>query len=169
MQSRHVRAVAVFGIAVFALTGARGSGGGGCSGGSSSSSSSSSSSGGSDSGSSSTTGGSSTTTGTGGSSGSRGAARDLKIETCAYDSGLVARVRATNSSSTSTYSYEFDVEFTDTNGQLIDTVEDNVITAVPAGSSATFDVKVPQSTLDAGGHTVGGGTCKLADPERTAA
>ncbi|WP_216591500.1 FxLYD domain-containing protein [Streptomyces brasiliscabiei] len=169
MQSRHVRAVAVFGIAVFALTGARGSGGGGCSGGSSSSSSSSSSSGGSDSGSSSTTGGSSTTTGTGGSSGSRGAARDLKIETCAYDSGLVARVRATNSSSTSIYSYEFDVEFTDTNGQLIDTVEDNVITAVPAGSSATFDVKVPQSTLDAGGHTVGGGTCKLADLERTAA
>ncbi|MET9511141.1 hypothetical protein ABZX62_22205 [Streptomyces flavidovirens] len=54
MKLRHVRAVAVFGIAVFALTGARGSSGGGCdnssSGGSSfggSSSSSSSSSGGS--------------------------------------------------------------------------------------------------------------------------
>ncbi|MFE9398537.1 hypothetical protein [Streptomyces flavidovirens] len=59
MKLRHVRAVAVFGIAVFALTGARGSSGGGCDnnssgssggssfGGSSSSSSSSSSSGGS--------------------------------------------------------------------------------------------------------------------------
>ncbi|GGX81403.1 hypothetical protein [Streptomyces hiroshimensis] len=46
MKLRHVRAAAVFGIAVVALTGARGHHGGGCSGGSSSHHSSSSTSGG---------------------------------------------------------------------------------------------------------------------------
>lgn len=68
MKLRHVRAVAVFGIAVVALTGARGSHGGSCSGGSSGSSggssSSSSSSGGSDS--------SSSTSSSGGDSSSSG-------------------------------------------------------------------------------------------------
>ncbi|MBE4738314.1 MULTISPECIES: hypothetical protein [Streptomyces] len=167
MKSRHVRAVAVFGIVVFALTGARGSGGGGCSGGSSSSSSSSSggsSSGGSDSGSTSTSGGS-TTVGTGGSSSSqRGAARDLKIETCTYDNGLVSRVRATNSSSTSTYSYEFDLEFTDASGTVLHTAEDNSIPSVPPGESATVDVKAPAGTVDDGAS---GGSCKLTDLERS--
>ncbi|MFF6781286.1 hypothetical protein [Streptomyces sp. NPDC012510] len=163
MQSRHVRAVAVFGIAVIALTGARGSGGAGCSGGSSSSSSSSSSSGGSDGGSSTSTGGS-TTTGTGGSSASKGAARDLKIETCTYDNGLVARVRATNSSSTSTYTYKFDVEFTDSNGKVLHTAEDGGIASVPAGSSDTLDVTAPQSAV--GDAEFSGGSCKLTDLSR---
>ncbi|MFF7391712.1 hypothetical protein ACFZAE_25120 [Streptomyces scabiei] len=165
MKSRHVRAVAVFGITVLALTGARGSGGGGCSGGSSSSSSSSSSSGGSDSGSSSTSGGS-TTVGTGGSSSSqRGAARDLKIETCTYDNGLVSRVRATNTSTTTDYSYEFDLEFTDASGTVLHTAEDNRISSVPAGESVTIDVKAPAGTVDDGGAS--GGSCKLADLERS--
>lgn len=129
MQSRHVRAVAVFGIAVFALTGARGSSSAGCSGGSSSSSSSSSS-GGSDGGGTTTTGGS-TTTGTGGTSVSKGAARDLKIETCEYDSGLAARVRATNSSSVTTYTYKFEVQFTDADGKRVATTEGGAIRSVP--------------------------------------
>lgn len=168
MKSRHVRAVAVFGIVVFALTGARGSGGGSCSGGSSSSSSSSggsSSTGGSDSSSSSTSGGS-TTVGTGGSSSSqRGAARDLKIETCTYDNGLVSRVRATNTSSSSTYSYEFDLDFTDASGSVLYTAEDNSIPSVPPGESATVEVKAPAGTVDDGGAS--GGGCKLADLERS--
>lgn len=165
MRSRHVRAVAVFGIAVIALTGARGSGGGGCFGGSSSSSSSSSSSGGSDGGSSTTTGGS-TTTGTGGSSASKGAARDLKIETCTYDNGPVARVRATNSSAAGTYTYKFDVEFTDTNGKVLHTAEDGGIVAVPAGSSDTLDVTAPRSAVSDGDFS--GGSCKLTDVSRHA-
>ncbi|MDC2946902.1 hypothetical protein [Streptomyces heilongjiangensis] len=167
MKSRHVRAIAVFGIAVIALTGARGSHGGGCSGGSSSSSSSSSSggSGGSDSSSSTSSGGSSTV-GTGGSSSSkRGAARDLKIETCTYDNGLVSRVRATNSSSTATYSYEFDLEFTDASGTVLHTAEDNSIPSVPPGESATVDVKAPAGAVKDGGAS--GGSCKLAGVERS--
>ncbi|MGW0842650.1 hypothetical protein ACWD26_21295 [Streptomyces sp. NPDC002787] len=167
MQSRHVRAVAVFGIAVFALTGARGSGGGGCSGGSSSSSSSSSSSGGSDSSSTTTTGGS-TTTGTGGSSSSKGAARDLKIETCEYDNGLVARVRATNSSSTSTYTYKFEVEFTDADGKHVATTDGGVIRSVPAGSSDVLTVKVVEGSVDDTAFAGSGGTCKLTKLSRTA-
>jgi hypothetical protein len=185
LQSRHVRAIAVFGIAVIALTGARGSHGGGCSSSSSSSSSASSSGGGttgdvgkddyssgSDGGTTTTTGGTGTSGTTGSSSGSssskRAAARDLKIETCTYDNGLVARVRATNSSSITTYSYKFDVEFTDGNGKLIPTAEDAGILSVPADSSDTLDVKVPQSAMAGGDFTVSGGSCKLTDPERYA-
>jgi hypothetical protein len=167
VQSRHVRAIAVFGIAVFALTGARGSGGAGCSGGSSSSSSSSSSGGGSDSGGTSTTGGS-TTTGTGGSSSSKGAARDLKIETCEYDNGLAARVRATNSSATSTYTYKFEVKFTDADGKHVATTEGGAIRSVPAGESDVLNVKVIDGSVDDSAFAAGGGTCKLTNLSRTA-
>ncbi|MFD0267495.1 hypothetical protein ACFVGY_12985 [Streptomyces sp. NPDC127106] len=110
MKLRHVRAVAVFGIAVFALTGARGSHGASCGGGHSSSSSSSSSSSGSTSGGSSTTGGSNdtdvtVTTGgtTGGTSVPNGssrdkAERDIKIDGCKLEGkNLVARLTVTNS------------------------------------------------------------------------
>lgn len=180
MQSRHVRAIAVFGIAVFALTGARGSSGGGCSGGSSSSSSSSSSGGsdsgdvgkddsgsGSDGGTTTTTGGS-TTSGTGGSSSSKGAKRDLKIESCAYDNGLVARVRATNSSSVTTYTYKFEVEFTDADGKRVATTEGGAIRSVPAGSSDVLNVKVIEGSVDDSAFAARGGTCKLTGLSRTA-
>ncbi|MFB7171535.1 hypothetical protein ACFCYM_12025 [Streptomyces sp. NPDC056254] len=119
MKFRHVRAIAVFGVAVVALTGARGSHGASCGGGSSSSSSSSSSGGsssgstssGSDSSSGSTTSGSDSTSGTSSSSGgttttggtSRDKAqRDIKIDSCKLDSAgknLVARLTVTNSGS----------------------------------------------------------------------
>ncbi|MFD5877782.1 hypothetical protein [Streptomyces yangpuensis] len=113
MKFRHVRAIAVFGIAIVALTGARGSHGASCGG---SSHSSSSSSGGSSSGG--TSGGSSgsdSTSGTGGTSSSSGgtttttggtsrdkAERDIKIDSCKLDSSgknLVARLTVTNSGS----------------------------------------------------------------------
>lgn len=167
MKSRHVRAVAVFGIAVFALTGARGSSGGGCSGGSSSSSSSGSSGGG-DSGGTTTTGGS-TTTGTGGTSGSKGAARDLKIETCEYDNGMAARVRATNSSSGTTYTYTFEVEFTDADGESVATTEGGAIRSVPPGSSDVLAIKVIKGSVDDTAFAERGGTCRLTGVEREAA
>ncbi|MEV4196254.1 hypothetical protein [Streptomyces toxytricini] len=112
MKLRHARAVAVFGIVVFALTGARGSHGGSCGGGSSSSSSSSS--GGSSSGGSSSSG---TTSGSDGSDSSSTsssgsvsggaksgdkAERDIRINECKMDASgkkLVARITVTNSGS----------------------------------------------------------------------
>ncbi|MFF5970091.1 hypothetical protein ACFY7C_01050 [Streptomyces sp. NPDC012769] len=118
MKLRHVRAVAVFGIALVALTGARGSSGGSCGGGNGSSNSSSSSSGsdsnssssGSDSNSSSS--GGVTTGGVGGSSKDR-AQRDVRIDDCALSAdrkNLVAKVTVTNSDS-SAYLYDVTLQF----------------------------------------------------------
>ncbi|MFD8883146.1 hypothetical protein ACFV0H_11530 [Streptomyces erythrochromogenes] len=121
MKFRHVRAIAVFGIAVVALTGARGSHGASCGGSSHSSSSSSggSSSGGSSSGgtsgSDSTSGTSSTSGGTsttGGSSRDK-AERDIKIDSCKLDGtgkNLVARLTVTNSGSVD-YTYNVTMKF----------------------------------------------------------
>ncbi|MFB6613092.1 hypothetical protein ACFCV9_02510 [Streptomyces sp. NPDC056367] len=114
MKLRHVRAVAVFGIAIVALTGARGSHGGSC-GGSHGSSHSSSSSGGStggshDSNSSSTSGGTSVT---GGSSSSNKAERDIRIDACKLDAtgkNLVAKLTVTNSGSLD-YTYNITMKF----------------------------------------------------------
>ncbi|MCX5583812.1 hypothetical protein [Streptomyces erythrochromogenes] len=116
MKFRHVRAIAVFGIAVVALTGARGSHGASCGGSSHSSSSSSggSSSGGtsgsdSTSGTSSSSGGTSTT---GGSSRDK-AERDIKIDSCKLDGtgkNLVARLTVTNSGSVD-YTYNVTMKF----------------------------------------------------------
>ncbi|MFJ1567396.1 hypothetical protein ACIOG8_24815 [Streptomyces erythrochromogenes] len=120
MKFRHVRAIAVFGIAIVALTGARGSHGGSCGGSShsGSSSSGSSSSGGTSSGTSgsdSTSGTSSSsggTTTTGGSSRDK-AERDIKIDSCKLDSSgknLVARLTVTNSGSVD-YTYNVTMKF----------------------------------------------------------
>ncbi|MEV3990466.1 hypothetical protein AB0J57_16320 [Streptomyces sp. NPDC049837] len=114
MKLRHVRAIAVFGVALVALTGARGSGGG-CSSNSGSSSHSS------DSGSS-TTGGShdndSSSSSSGGvsvpgGSGSDKAARDIKIDDCRMDDAgknLVARLTVTNSGALD-YTYNITMKF----------------------------------------------------------
>ncbi|MEU6313222.1 hypothetical protein [Streptomyces sp. NPDC047014] len=110
MKLRHVRAVAVFGIAVIALTGARGSHGGSCGGGSSHSSGSgsngSSTTGGSTTGGShdndSTSGSSSGGTTASGVSGKDKAERDIRIDACKMDASgknLVARITVTNSGS----------------------------------------------------------------------
>ncbi|MFJ9940062.1 hypothetical protein [Streptomyces erythrochromogenes] len=120
MKFRHVRAIAVFGIAIVALTGARGSHGGSCGG---SSHSSSSSSGGSTSGgTSSGTSGSDSTSGTSSSSGGTTttggtgrdkAERDIKIDSCKLDSAgknLVARLTVTNTGSVD-YTYNVTMKF----------------------------------------------------------
>ncbi|MEV7170217.1 hypothetical protein AB0O18_11030 [Streptomyces sp. NPDC093224] len=113
MKLRHVRAVAVFGIAVVALTGARGSHGGSCGGGSSHSSGSGSSgssttSGGTTGGShdndttSSSSGSSSGGTTVSGASGKDKAERDIRIDACKLDAtgkNLVAKLTVTNSGS----------------------------------------------------------------------
>ncbi|WP_436991188.1 hypothetical protein [Streptomyces sp. enrichment culture] len=156
---RHVRAVAVFGVVMIALTGARGSGGGSCGGSSSSGSSSSSGTGGSDtdsngSGSSGTgtsgsdSGGSSS--GGGGSvpggSGSNSAMRDIRIDTCKYDAAtrkLVARLTVTNDGSLD-YTYDATVQFKGATGsstpQAMAFLDD---LAVPANGTKTTDVTAP--------------------------
>ncbi|MER7824838.1 MULTISPECIES: hypothetical protein [unclassified Streptomyces] len=122
MKLRHVRAVAVFGIAIFALTGARGSHGGSCGGSShssgSGSSGSSSSTGGSQ-GSDSTSGSTGSTTGSStgspsvtGGSGNK-AERDIKIDACKMDASgknLVAKITVTNSGSVD-YTYNISMKF----------------------------------------------------------
>ncbi|WP_405798042.1 hypothetical protein [Streptomyces sp. NBC_01506] len=167
MKIRHVRAIAVFGIAVFALTGARGSGGGGCS-----SSSGSSSSGGSHSDSdydddydSDSTSGSTTTGGsvTGGSSADAG--RDLTIDSCDYDTarGFVAEITATNSGSVD-YSYSFTVDFTDSAGATVG----NTVGSIPdvvAGGTETVEVTAVDLSDDEGAS---GGQCKVDNVVRLA-
>ncbi|MER6251579.1 hypothetical protein ABT224_09415 [Streptomyces sp. NPDC001584] len=119
MKLRHVRAVAVFGIAIFALTGARGSHGGSCGGSShssgSGSSGSSSSTGGTTGGSDSTSGstGSSSGSSVTGGSGNNKAERDIKIDECKLDASgknLVAKITVTNSGSID-YTYNITMQF----------------------------------------------------------
>ncbi|MGW7440005.1 hypothetical protein [Streptomyces sp. NPDC054849] len=121
MKLRHVRAIAVFGIAIVALTGARGSSGGSCGGSSSSGSSSSSSSGGTTGGGSNSDGSDTTssssssggTSVTGGSSSSNKAERDIRIDSCRLDGSgknLVARLTVTNNGSLD-YTYNITMKF----------------------------------------------------------
>lgn len=164
MKLRHVRQVAVVVGVVVALTGARHSSGGGCFGGSSNSSGSSSSS----------TGGSSShhdddddddsgsVSGGGGveSSSLGEATQDLRIEECAVEGQtLTADVRATNSSTSETYSYMFQVAFKDAAG-----------TTVATGSSGIFSVAAgaTDSAVVTASTTVTDGTCELVDPQRVA-
>ncbi|WP_424891298.1 hypothetical protein [Streptomyces sp. XH2] len=189
MKLRHVRAAAVFGIAVVALTGARGHHGGGCSSGSSSHHSSSSTSGGTTTtggttgsttgGSTSTdgglttggttTGGSSTSgltsggTTTGGSSGS--ASRDLKIVSCDYSDarGITAKISVTNPSLTDNYTYTFSVKFTDSTGMVIGT-RNRTIPFVGPGKTDTQDVS--QVYVPKAGTSVSG-KCEVNNVTRT--
>jgi len=164
VKLRHVRAVAVCVGVVVALTGARHSSGGGCDSSSNSSSSSSSSGG--------TSGGSThydddddydAGSSSGGGVESEGPSAedttDVKIEKCEYEAakGLVARVRATNSSTTTTYSYTFTVTFKDSAGTVADTVTAGILT-VDAGATDTIDVAARQS--------VEGGSCEVGDAMR---
>ncbi|MEV6734360.1 MULTISPECIES: hypothetical protein [unclassified Streptomyces] len=149
MKLRHVRAIAVFGVAVVALTGARGSHGASCGGSHGSSSSHSSSSGGSSSGTTgSTTGGSGsgsdssgTSSGnssvTGGSSSANKAERDIKIDKCRLDESgknLVARLTVTNSGSLS-YTYNITMKFE----------------GAPGSSALAATARVTNLTVKAGG------------------
>lgn len=179
MKLRHVRAVAVFGIAVFALTGARGSSGGSCSSGSSSSSSSSSSTGGSSYGDDTTSGGSTTTTGgttgstssgtttTGSVSGTGSnnkAIRDVRIDSCEYDPsrGIVAAISATNSSTSENYTYTFTVSFTDPSGTSIGERNPTIPMVLP-GRTDKLDVATPYTPQDG---ATSGGKCTLSKVQR---
>ncbi|MEV4685491.1 hypothetical protein [Streptomyces kurssanovii] len=138
MKIRHVRAIAVFGIALVALTGARGSGGGGCD-----NSSSSSSGGGShrddDSGS---TGGVSVP---GGSSADK-AARDITIDECKYDDAtkaLTAKITINNSDSLD-YDYDVTMKFTGgVGGTAVPATASESAIAVAAGASETTVLSTP--------------------------
>ncbi|MFI6005439.1 hypothetical protein ACIA98_34440 [Streptomyces sp. NPDC051366] len=146
MKLRHVRAIAVFGVAVVALTGARGSHGASCGGSHGSSSSHSSSSGGSSSGTTgSTTGGSDSSSGTssgnssvtGGTSSANKAERDIKIDKCRLDESgknLVARLTVTNSGSLS-YTYNITMKFE----------------GAPGSSALAATARVTNLTVKAGG------------------
>ncbi|MFE5890567.1 hypothetical protein ACFQ6E_16730 [Streptomyces sp. NPDC056462] len=170
MKLRHVRAVAVCVGVVVALTGARHSSGGGCDSNSNSSSSSSSSGG--------TSGGSthyddddddySSTGGSGAdATATAEATQDVKIQSCVFDEsrGIVARVEATNSSSVTTYTYEFGVTFKDPSGGSVRTSA-STIPYVSPGSTDTLDVAAAY-VPDAGAGT-SGVTCELGDVTRTA-
>ncbi|MFE4309060.1 hypothetical protein ACFRR6_23780 [Streptomyces sp. NPDC056891] len=139
MKKRHVRAIAVFGIAVVALTGARGSHGGGC--GSSSSGSSSSSNHNSDS--DSTSGGTSGGSLPGGSSSADKAIRDVTIKECKYDAAtknLVARITVKNDGA---LDYDYNVTMTfkgDIGGTASPVTSTMTAIAVAAGASESVDL-----------------------------
>lgn len=145
MKMRHVRAVAVFGIALVALTGARGSHGGSCGG-----SSSSGSSGGSghqdtdgNGSSSSSSGGGSVP---GGGSGTDRAVRDVRIDECKLDDTgkkLVARLTVTNDSSLD-YRYDVTVQFKGDAGETVARAVAKVDDlAVEAGASRSAEATTP--------------------------
>ncbi|MEU9997846.1 hypothetical protein [Streptomyces sp. NPDC050848] len=164
MKLRHVRAVAVFGIALVALTGARGSNGASCGGGSSSSSSgSNSSSGGSDSGSSSSSGGV-TTGGVGGSSRDK-AQRDVRIDECKISDdrkNLVAKVTITNSDS-SPYLYDVSLQFKgDPSATLALAKAEDV--RVEAGASKSAEATTPYTGTGNGSEYT---QCVVVDADRT--
>ncbi|KUH37387.1 MULTISPECIES: hypothetical protein [Streptomyces] len=167
MKMRHVRAVAVCGVVLVALTGARGSGGGSCDG---SGSGSSSSSGGSSSGGShdndngnGTSGGS---VSGGGSSGDQ-AMRDIRIDECKLDASgknLVARLTITNDGTVG-HTYDATVRFKGGAGK-----------AAPYAAARVDDVAVPANgsrTTEATTAYTGGGTgseytqCVVTSASRT--
>ncbi|MFE6619377.1 hypothetical protein ACFZBP_22850 [Streptomyces sp. NPDC008086] len=160
--------MAVVAGVMIALTGAKRSHGGGCDDSSSSSSSSSSSTGGThydddddDYGSSGgVSGGSSATA-------SAEATQDVRIRSCVYDAtrGVVAQVEATNSSSITTYTYEFGVTFKDSSGADLRT-STSTIPYVSADTTETLDVAA--SYVPNANESTTGVTCELRDVTRTA-
>ncbi|MFF3454577.1 hypothetical protein ACFYXH_09615 [Streptomyces sp. NPDC002730] len=164
MKIRHVRAIAVFGIAVVALTGARGSHGGSCGG---SSHGSSSSSGGSNHNDSSTSSGS-TGSVTGGSSAHK-AERDVKIDECGLDASgknLTAKITVTNSDSLA-YKYDVSLQF---KGNLGDTKVNLAIAKVEdlqvqPGASAPGNASTPYTGSGDGSEYK---KCEVISASRTA-
>ncbi|MFB7451988.1 hypothetical protein [Streptomyces sp. NPDC056194] len=137
---RHVRAIAVFGIAVVALTGARGSHGGSCGGGHSS---------GSHSGSNhsddhdDTSGSSSSGSVTGGSSSASRAVKDVTIDSCKYDpatKNLVARITVNNGGAFD-YDYSLTMKFNGEEGSgVVPVTATKTVTKVAAGGSASAEL-----------------------------
>lgn len=162
VKLRHVRAVAVFVGVVVALTGARHSSGAGCSGNSSDSGSSSHSS----------TGGSShydddddSVPGSGGgvSETTLGqSTQDVTIEECRVeDTGLVADVRATNSSTTVTNDYMIEVVFKDASGTVVATEHSGLFGVAPGASDSVLVTAADATATD--------GTCELSEAQAVSA
>ncbi|MFD4143015.1 hypothetical protein [Streptomyces sp. NPDC058572] len=158
MKIRHVRAVAVFGIVLIALTGARGSRGGGCD--NDSSSSSSSSSGGSTTGGghydddddidvtsgggSASGGGDATQTpGAGGVTGPVDARGEVEIDFCSIDPGgsLLRGQLSIDNQSDVDQSYDIKVHFAGDGGEPVVAQLDDV--TVAAYSNYTTDASAP--------------------------
>lgn len=166
MKLRHVRAIAVFGIAVVALTGARGSHGASCGGGHGSSNNSSHSSSGSDGNSSSSSSGS--VSGVGGSSRDR-ASRDVKIDECALSADgkkLVAKVTISNSSS-SAYLYDVTLQFKGDAGKSVDLALAQVSDLrVEGGASKSAEASTPYTGSGNGSEYT---RCEVTFADRTSA
>ncbi|MGW4854091.1 hypothetical protein ACWEPZ_22980 [Streptomyces sp. NPDC004288] len=162
MKMRHVRAIAVFGIAVVALTGARGSHGGSC-GGSSGGSHSSGSNHSDNDGGSSTSGGSVS----GGSSGANKAIRDVKIDDCAYDpatKNLVGRITVKNDGVLD-YDYTVTMKFSGgTGGTATPATTTKSAIAVAAGASQSTELSTAYpGTGDGSEYT----TCEVTRVSRS--
>ncbi|MGW8601610.1 hypothetical protein ACWGLB_22060 [Streptomyces sp. NPDC055893] len=136
---RHVRAIAVFGIAVVALTGARGSHGGSCGGSSSGGSSSSNHNSDNDS----TSGGTSGGSHPGGSSSADKAIRDVTINECKFDpatKNLVARVTVKNDGVLD-YDYTVTMKFKgDAGGTAVPASATKTAIKVAAGASVNAEL-----------------------------
>ncbi|MEF3118765.1 hypothetical protein [Streptomyces chrestomyceticus] len=165
MKFRHVRAVAAAAVVLVALTGARHSHGGGCG-----SSHSSGSDGGSSSTGGSSTSGSSTSGSTsgytsGGSGSSRSAMRDIKINGCQYNGAgsVKTTVSATNSSSTTKYTYLLTVKFTAPGGKDLGTRHPSIPYVMPGRTDSTDVIQyVPSDAATAGTYR-----CSVTDVQRT--
>ncbi|MEU8621272.1 hypothetical protein [Streptomyces sp. NPDC048623] len=170
MKLRHVRAIAVFGLAVVALTGARGSHGAGCGGGSShgSGSSNHSSSGSDGSSTSGSSGSSGSVSGVGGSSRDR-AMRDIKIDECALSADgkkLVAKLTFTNSDS-SAYLYDATLQFKGDAGKTVDLAIAQVDDLrVEGGASKSTEASTPYTGKGDGSEYT---KCEVAFANRTTA
>ncbi|MFH8403422.1 hypothetical protein ACH4FX_01430 [Streptomyces sp. NPDC018019] len=187
MKFRHVRTVAAAGVVLVALTGARHSHGGGCgsshsgsSGGSSTSGGyeastggSGSTSGGYDGGTStggsstsgSTSGGSTSGYTTGGTGSSRSAMGDIKINGCRYNGAgsVKTTVSATNSSSSTKYTYLLTVKFTAPGGRDLGTRHPSIPYVLPGRTDSTDVIQyVPSDAATSGTYR-----CSVTDVQRT--
>lgn len=148
MKTRHVRAIAVFGIVLITLTGARGSRGGGCDNDHSSGSSSSSSGGHYDDDTGGTVSGGEKTTGspTGGSAtGPVDAMTDVEFKYCSIDSAaahLQGHLYITNSATTD-QTYDITVQFEGDGSSAAPVVKTIDDVTVAAFNNYTMDVEAP--------------------------
>ncbi|MFH8568076.1 hypothetical protein [Streptomyces sp. NPDC017993] len=159
-----MRAVAVFGLVVVALTGARHSHGGGCGSSHSSSSSSSSSGGYSSSNGGYSSSGNTTSSGTTGSP-TAGATTppesDISITDCKVDSAagtLSARLSVRNGNSTSSASYNGTVDFTDGTGRTFGTA---MISSLRVSAGQTLPTTVTGTFIKSADQQPTAGKCKL--------
>ncbi|MEV5241214.1 hypothetical protein AB0K89_19210 [Streptomyces cinnamoneus] len=148
MKLRYLRAAAVSGFAVIALTGASGSG---CSG---------------DSGEQGSGSDATPTAGTPAGDDAGDARKDVEISNCGYvdKKGVTAQLSATNGSATATYTYKVTVKFTAPDGTPLATQTPSLPYVRP-GRTDTADVATPYAPK-AGAATTGA-KCEITDVVRS--